>query len=202
MAITNARVITLDDPGVIDGADVVTARGRIVCVGSCDTSGADHTIDGTGKTVIPGWIDVHGHHNRQSAGLLPERGFEHAAYLAYGVTTTRDPAAWSVNTWSTKDLVQAGRMIGPRIYATGETLTAGDTPWKADVVSREDADHQAARLQNWGAESIKQYLQPNRRRAQWLRGRGPGARHDRHFRGRQLRHFPQHRAGDGRACRL
>ena len=168
VAITNARVVTLDEAGVIEGADVVTAQGRIVCVGSCDTSGADHTIDGTGKTVIPGWIDVHGHHNRQSAGLLPERGFEHAAYLAYGVTTTRDPAAWSVNTWSTKDLVQARAMIGPRIYATGETLTAGDTPWKADVVSREDADHQAARLQNWGAESIKQYLQPNRRRAQWL----------------------------------
>ena len=168
LAITNARVITLDDAGVIEAADIVVSRGRIVCVGPCDTSGADHVIDGTGRTVIPGWIDVHGHHNRQSAGLIPERGFEHGAYLAYGVTTTRDPASSSANVWTTKDLVEAGRMIGPRIYATGETLTAGDTPWKADVTSRDDADNQAARLQAWGAESIKQYLQPNRRRAQWL----------------------------------
>ena len=153
---------------MVERGDVVTAGGRITCVGECDISGADRTIDGTGKTVIPGWIDMHGHHNRQSMGMIPERGFEHGIYLAYGVTTTRDPAATAVNTWSTKDLVQAGRMVGPRIYATGETLTAGDAPFKLDVDSPEEADNQVARLQSWGAESIKQYLQPNRRRAQWL----------------------------------
>ena len=168
VAITNARIITLDEAGVIERGALVTEGGRIVCAGECDISGADRTIDGTGKTVMPGWIDLHGHHNRQSMGLIPERGFEHGVYLAYGVTTTRDPAASSMNTWSTKDLVQAGRMVGPRIYATGETLTAGDAPLKADADSREEADNQVARLQNWGAESIKQYLQPNRRRAQWL----------------------------------
>ncbi|MDE2754391.1 MAG: amidohydrolase family protein [Gemmatimonadota bacterium] len=168
VAIANARIITLDDAGVIERGTVVTSGGRITCVGACDASGADHVIDATGRTVIPGWIDVHGHHNRESMQLVPERGFEHAAYLAYGVTTTRDPAASSINTWATKDLVQAGRMVGPRIYATGETLTAGDAPFKADVTDREEADNQAARLQRWGAESVKQYLQPNRRRAQWL----------------------------------
>ena len=168
VAITNARIITLDEAGIVERGDVVTRDGRISCVGECNISGADRTIDGTGKTVIPGWIDMHGHHNRQSVGLIPERGFEHSVYLAYGVTTTRDPAATAVNTWSTKDLVQAGRMVGPRIYATGETLTAGDDPFKADVDSPEEADNQVARLQSWGAESIKQYLQPNRRRAQWL----------------------------------
>ena len=168
VAITNARIITLDEAGIVERGNVVTRDGRITCVGECDISGADRTIDGAGKTVIPGWIDMHGHHNRQSVGLIPERGFEHSVYLAYGVTTTRDPAATAVNTWSTKDLVQAGRMVGPRIYATGETLTAGDDPFKADVDSPEEADNQVARLQSWGAESIKQYLQPNRRRAQWL----------------------------------
>ena len=168
VAITNARIVTLDDAGVIERGAVVTRGGRISCVGDCDTSGADRVIDATGRTVIPGWIDVHGHHNRESAGLVPERGFEHAVYLAYGVTTTRDPAPSSINVWATKDLVQAGRMVGPRIYGTGETLTAGDAPFKADVDNREEADNQAARLQRWGAESLKQYLQPNRRRAQWL----------------------------------
>ena len=168
VAIANARIVTLDEAGVIERGTVVTSGGRISCVGACDASGADHVIDATGRTVIPGWIDVHGHHNRESMQLVPERGFEHAAYLAYGVTTTRDPAASSINTWATKDLVQAGRMVGPRIYATGETLTAGDAPFKADVTDREEADNQAARLQRWGAESVKQYLQPNRRRAQWL----------------------------------
>lgn len=168
VAVANARVITLDDAGVIERGAVVTSGGRITCVGECDASGADHVIDATGRTVIPGWIDVHGHHNRESMQLVPERGFEHAVYLAYGVTTTRDPAASSINTWAAKDLVQAGRKIGPRIYATGEILTAGDEPFKADVDTREEADNQAARLQRWGAESVKQYLQPNRRRAQWL----------------------------------
>ena len=128
LAITGARIVTLDDTGVIERGTVLTRGGRIACVGECDASGADRVIDAAGKTIIPGWIDVHGHHNRESAGMVPERGFEHAAYLAYGVTTTRDPAASSINTWAAKDLVQAGRMLGPRIYATGETLTAGDAP--------------------------------------------------------------------------
>ena len=168
VAITNARIVTLDDDGVIERGTVVTRGGRIACVGDCDAAGADRVIDATGRTIIPGWIDAHGHHNRESMQLVPERGFEHAVYLAYGVTTTRDPAASSINTWTAKDLVQAGRMVGPRIFATGETLTAGDAPFKADVDTREEADNQAARLQRWGAESLKQYLQPNRRRAQWL----------------------------------
>ena len=168
VAITNARIITLDEAGVIERGTVVARGGRIACVTDCDAGGADRVIDATGRTVVPGWIDVHGHHNRESMGLVPDRGFEHAVYLAYGVTTTRDPAASSINTWAAKDLVEAGRMVGPRIYGTGETLTAGDAPFKADVTSLEEADNQAARLQRWGAESLKQYLQPNRRRAQWL----------------------------------
>ena len=168
VAITSARIVTLDDAGVIERGTVLTRGGRIACVGDCDASGADRVVDAAGKTVIPGWIDAHGHHNRESAGMVPERGFEHAAYLAYGVTTTRDPAASSINTWAAKDLAQSGRMLGPRIYATGETLTAGDSPFKADVATREEAGNQAARLQRWGAETLKQYLQPNRRRAQWL----------------------------------
>lgn len=168
VAITNARIVTLDDDGVIERGTVVARGGRISCVGDCDPARADHVIDATGSTIIPGWIDVHGHHNRESMGLVPERGFEHAVYLAYGVTTTRDPAPSSINIWATKDLVEAGRMVGPRIYGTGEILTAGDTPLKADVNSREEAGNQAARLARWGAESLKQYLQPNRRRAQWL----------------------------------
>lgn len=168
VALTGARLVTLDDRGVLERGDLVVRNGRILCLGDCDTSVAEEVVDVSGKTIVPGWIDVHGHHNSQSMQLVPTRGFEYAIYLAYGVTSTRDPAASSLNVWSAKDLVAAGRTIGPRIFGTGEILTPGDSPFKADVDSHEEAEHQVARLEAWGAESIKQYLQPRRAQAQWL----------------------------------
>ena len=41
------------------------------------------------------------------------------ANLAYGVTTTRDPQTSTTDVLSYQDMVEAGDMMGPRIYSTG-----------------------------------------------------------------------------------
>lgn len=84
--ISGAEVVT---PGGVVAADVGVSGGRIVGLyeRGADVAAAE-TIDATGKTLIPGFVDVHSHHR--------EPGFTHKedilsvtrACAAGGVTTT------------------------------------------------------------------------------------------------------------------
>ncbi len=168
IALSHARIITLKDRKVIDDGTIVAKAGRITCVGECNTSGADQVIDAKGKTIIPGFVDMHAHHNSEWAGVTPSRSFEAAVYLAYGVTTTLDPAAWSQNVFTVAEMTEAGRVIGPRSFSTGDPLYNGDGPHRNALSSFEVTDHEIARRQLYGATALKQYLQPNREQRQWV----------------------------------
>ena len=84
--ITGARVVTL---GGIVAADVGIRDGKIATLAQTGEAGeAGETIDASGLTLLPGFVDVHSHHR--------EPGFTHkedirsatAACAAGGVTTT------------------------------------------------------------------------------------------------------------------
>ncbi len=168
VALTGARIIPLDHQKVIEHGTVVVKAGRITCVGSCSIAGVDRVINASGKTIIPGWIDMHAHHHREHEGITPAHNFETAVYLAYGVTTTLDPAAWSPEAFSSAELIEAGPMIGPRVFATAENITSGDGTGTNDLVSLDAALREGARRKAWGAVSLKQYLQPTRYQRQWV----------------------------------
>ena len=90
-------------------------------------------IDATGKTIMPGLIDLHAHHHRDHEGVLPRKNWESAIYMAYGVTTTLDNSMWSGNVFPTAQMIEAGMMIGPRTYSTGDPLYAGDAQRQNDL---------------------------------------------------------------------
>ncbi len=167
IALTGAKIVTLDNRRVIDRGTVVVKDGRITCVGECSTTGAT-VIDASGKTIIPGWIDMHAHHHRENSGMIPPHNWESAIYLAYGVTTTLDPAPWSQNVFPTAELIEAGLVLGPRTFATGDPLYNGDGPRQNELTNEEVAEQNVNRLASWGAVSIKQYLQPRRDQRQWV----------------------------------
>ncbi|HEX2445083.1 MAG TPA: amidohydrolase family protein [Vicinamibacterales bacterium] len=168
IALTGARIVTLEKKQVIESGTIVVTHGRIACVGQCSTSGIERVVDVKGKTIIPGFIDMHAHHYREHAGILPSRSSETAIYLAYGVTTNLDNSMWSQNIFPAAELIDAGLMIGPRTYSTGDPLYRGDGPRQNEISSYEVAEQNIARLQSWGAVSIKQYLQPRRDQRQWI----------------------------------
>ncbi|MFT5435027.1 MAG: hypothetical protein ACI9OJ_005743, partial [Myxococcota bacterium] len=176
VALTNARIVTLTgsnggDGGTLERGTLVIDGTRITCVGllgSCDTSGADTTIDLAGATIIPGLVDMHAHHYREHQGVIPEHSFEQAVYLAYGVTTTLDNSMWSQNVFPTSELIEAGRVIGPRTFSTGDPLYRGDGARQNEIRSYDVAEQNVARLASWGATGIKQYLQPRRDQRQWI----------------------------------
>ena len=119
-------------------------------------------FDVTGKTIIPGLIDVHAH-PRVGREIPPDQEWSIAANLAYGVTTTRNPSG-SRGSFPWFELVETGELVGPRIYATGPPLTFTQIP----VRSYDDALHVVRRYKAQGANSLKQYLQPRRIQRQWI----------------------------------
>lgn len=169
MAFTGARIVTLDGEKVLDNATLVVEGSRIACVGDCSTAGVDEIVDASGKTIVPGFVDMHSHHYREHRGYRPLRDYEVAMYLAYGVTTGLDNSMWSQNLFPTAELIDAGRMIGPRTYSTGDPLYGfGDAARQNALTSYEQTDQDVMRLKSWGVTSLKQYMQPRRDQRQWV----------------------------------
>ena len=168
LALTGMRIVTLNHREVIEHGDIVIKNDRIACVGTCDKASADRTIDLTGKTIIPGLIDMHAHHFREYNGITPPRDFEHASYLAYGVTTNLDPSTWSENVFPIAELTEAGGMIGPRTFSTGDPIYNGDGARQNEITDYAAAEHAIGRLSSYGAITLKQYLQPRRDQRQWI----------------------------------
>ncbi|MBC7893860.1 MAG: amidohydrolase family protein [Cytophagaceae bacterium] len=168
VALTNARIVTLDKRKVIERGTIVVRGSRIACVGQCSTTGVERVVNVAGKTIIPGIIDMHSHHYREWRGMRPRHDFEQAIYLAYGVTTTLDVSMYSQNMFPTAELIEAGEIIGPRGFSTGDNITAGDGARANEINNPRDALAMVRKMADWGATSIKQYAQPRRDQRQWM----------------------------------
>ncbi|TAD90612.1 MAG: amidohydrolase, partial [Bacteroidetes bacterium] len=117
----NARIITMKGDEVLEAGDVWVVNNRIKSLGATGSLALPpniKTIDCTGKTVTPGFVDTHAH-MWPNWGIHKNQIWIYAANLAYGVTTTRDPQTATTDVLTYADMVEAGSMYGPRIYSTG-----------------------------------------------------------------------------------
>ncbi len=133
-----ARVITMRGDEVIENADVLVRNNRIAEVGpqgQVEVPDDAEVIDVAGTTIVPGYVDTHAH-MRPSFGIHKTQAWMYLANLAYGVTTTRDPQTSSTDVITYGDLVDAGKLIGPRVYSTGPGIF-GD--YVTDAIK--DLDH-------------------------------------------------------------
>ncbi len=164
IAFVNARIVTMEGDKVIDKGYVLVENNRIkeVAEGERRFGNKVHVVDCTGKTIIPGLIDVHAHLGASWNGISPRQQWSYFANLAYGVTTTHDPSIDTEMAFSQAEMVESGMMTGPRIYATGTILYGADGDFKAVINSYEDAYSHIRRLKEQGAISVKSYNQPRR----------------------------------------
>jgi Tol biopolymer transport system component/imidazolonepropionase-like amidohydrolase len=162
----NARVITMKGDEVLTDADILVTGNRIAAIGPTGTLAvpADaKPLDARGKTVIPGLIDTHAHMHYSGFENFPDTKWEYAANLAYGVTTVYDPSAPSIDVFAQAEMVEAGLLLGPRVYSSGDVLYGGQqTDIWAEVNSQADARRQVRRMKAYGARMIKVYQQPRR----------------------------------------
>jgi imidazolonepropionase-like amidohydrolase len=166
LLLRNARIITMKGDEVIEHGDILVENNRIKEIGATGKFHAPagaKVIDVRGKTILPGFVDIHAH-LRTSRDEMTDQEWSYAANLAYGVTTTRDPSIESNVVFAQGELVAAGEIVGPRIYSTGTAITTE----AASITSFEDADNIVKRYKAHGADSLKQYMQPRRIQRQWL----------------------------------
>lgn len=167
IALTNARIVTMNGDEVIENGHVVIKDNEIVEVGAdIRIPNKATVIDCEGKTIMPGIIDVHAHSGNFRYGLSPQKQWEYYANLAYGVTTSHDPSANSEMVFAQGELIKAGEMVGPRLFSTGTILYGADGDFKAVINSLEDAKSAIRRTKAYGAFSVKSYNQPRRNQRQ------------------------------------
>lgn len=169
IAFTNARIITMKGDEVIEKGTIVIDQNKIVAIGKDVQAPADAKVfDVTGKTIMPGIVDVHAHLHASPDGISPQQDWNYFANLAYGVTTAHDPSANTEMVFSQSEMVKAGEMVGPRIYSTGTILYGADGDFKAVINSLDDARSNLRRLKAVGAFSVKSYNQPRREQRQQI----------------------------------
>ncbi len=171
VALVGARIVTMNGDEVIEDGAVLVENDRIKAVGPqgrVKIPRNARVIDVSGKTIIPGLVDVHAHMGYGVLDVNPQREWRYYANLAYGVTTTHDPSASTHTVFAQGEMVEAGVMVGPRIFSTGFILYGAVIPDMAPIESYEDALSHVRRLKSLGAFSVKSYMQPRRDQRQWV----------------------------------
>jgi len=172
IAFVGGTVITMNGKEVINKGVVIVEGNKIKQVGSKDTitiPSSAKIIDITGKTLMPGLIDVHAHGSQGSNEIIPQQNWKNYAELTYGVTTTHDPSNDTTEVFAASELQKAGKIIAPRIFSTGTILYgAQGVGYSSHVDSLEDAKFHIERLKKAGAFSVKSYNQPRRNQRQQI----------------------------------
>lgn len=165
-----ARVITMrGDRGdeVLADADVLVRDNRIAAIGPrgqvavpADAS----VIDVAGKTIVPGFVDIHYHSMWLHPNIHNSYVWQYPITLAYGVTTTRDPQTGTTDVLTYEDRVEDGEMVGPRIYSTGPGVFSGE-----NLKSYEQAKDVLSRYARYyDTHTLKMYMTGNRQQREWV----------------------------------
>lgn len=171
IALKGARIISMKGDEVIESGTILTDGNKIMAIGKSNeiTIPANaKVIDVSGKTIMPGMIDVHAHLRTSPDGITPQSDWSYMANLAFGVTTSHDPSSNTEMVFSQSEMLKAGRMIGPRLYSTGSILYGADGDFKVVINSLDDALANLKRLKAVGAFSVKSYNQPRREQRQQI----------------------------------
>jgi imidazolonepropionase-like amidohydrolase/ABC-type multidrug transport system permease subunit len=180
LLIRDVRIV-VGDGSVIEMGAVLIKSGKIAQVfeGAAPDAKSLHaeTVEGAGKTILPGLIDVHVYLMSQAdlsnspPATNPQR--ELAAYLYSGVTTVGSVGDPMDAVLKLRATVNSGERLGAELYACGPMFTAPGghgtqfaqglpAPVRAQLVrtpvSPDDARQQMRELKSRGVDCIKAVL--------------------------------------------
>ncbi len=152
-AFVNANVVPMDREGTLDGYMVVVSKGRIVEMGpsaSVDPPADATVIDASGKYLMPGLAEMHGH---MPGGDLEEKVM--FLYVANGVTTVRGMLGQDGHL-ALRARANAGEIVAPTLYMAGPSFNDGS------VNSTEGAEERVRRQKREGWDLLKIHPGPTR----------------------------------------
>ncbi len=128
MIIRGATLINGTGSPPIGPVDIVIEQNRIVDIRVVGYPGVpipenkrpkatedSHIIDASGKYVLPGFVDMHGHIGGKSQGTTAEYVFK--LWMSHGITTIREPGSFNGMNWtmSHRERSQNNEITAPRI---------------------------------------------------------------------------------------
>ena len=168
IALAHVRVIDGTGAEPRDDQTIVIADGKIQSVGPSTTANvppAAQILDLKGYTVLPGLVGMHNHMFFPQGGSPPMYSNMGSSfprlYLALGVTTIRTTGSVVPYTdLEIKKLIDAGRMIGPKMHITAPYLEGRGafTPVMHELTGADDARRMVNFWADQGATSFKAYM--------------------------------------------
>ncbi len=126
LAIRNAMVIEGNGTPAEGPKDIILEGNRIVDVipldpvavkmGEVRRAPADVEIDATGKYVMPGLINLHGHVQDERGGMAQPLDYQFKLWLGMGITTVRDVSSETPKTLQLRTRSANGEVAAPRFY--------------------------------------------------------------------------------------
>ena len=164
IAITNVTVIDVAAGRALPAQTVLIVGDHIASVGASKTvtiPAGTTRLDGSGKFLMPGLWDMHGHlfSNSHKPGT-DDHAWHFPLYIATGVTGVRD--MWTnldeiplVRRWAEE--ARTGRLVAPRVAVTGPMVNGADGILRNVIVvtTAEEARAVVDRLKDGGAEAVK-----------------------------------------------
>jgi imidazolonepropionase-like amidohydrolase len=168
IALTHVRVIDGTGSAAKDDQTIVISGGKIQSVTpatSANVPANAQTMDLSGYTVLPGLVGMHNHMFFPMGGMPPMYSNMGSSfprlYLANGVTTIRTTGSVAPYTdLEIKKLIDAGRMIGPKMHITAPYLEGNGsfTPVMHTLSDANDARRMVNFWADQGATSFKAYM--------------------------------------------
>ena len=168
IALTHVRVIDGTGAPAVEDQTIVISGGKIQSLGpakgiTIPTNA--QTLDLNGYTVLPGIVGMHNHMFFPMGGSPPMYSNMGTSfprlYLANGVTTIRTTGSVAPYTdLEIKRLIDAGRMIGPKMHITAPYLEGKGafTPVMHQLTDANDARRMVNYWADQGATSFKAYM--------------------------------------------
>ncbi len=167
LVLRGATAITMHNGQVIPDADVVVTGNHLAAIGPRGSVRipANATIrDVSGMYVTPGFTDTHMHWADVRRGILDLQSWGFRATLAYGVTSGLDPSPLSVDMLAYQDLLDAGLMVGSRVYSTGPAVFSFNQFHSAQQTMNVLERYPTA----YRTRNLKEYRTGNRRQREWV----------------------------------
>ncbi|MDF9801335.1 imidazolonepropionase-like amidohydrolase [Catalinimonas alkaloidigena] len=174
--IKNTNVIDVENGQVKENMDILIKDGLIFEISDHQTQEKKpdnvEVIDGSGKYLLPGFVDTHVHmamgevevsvvDGQPTIGMnledeLPE--ITASLLLKHGITTSRDPGGFTEVTVQVKENIASGKMMGPELFVAGSILdTTQFTNLVAQVKSKSEVVEEVRKQKASGVDFIKFY---------------------------------------------
>lgn len=151
IAIVDVRILPMDGSRPRDHQAVLIEGERIVWIGPTGELAAPAgaaVVDGRGRTLMPGLVDMHVHLERDDLH----------AYLAHGVTSVRN--MWGFpDVWTMREEIEEGSLSGPTIYTVSPGLDGTPPKWPLTQIVMDPARADSVVGAQWdaGYRTLKLY---------------------------------------------